>query len=70
MKNLKFTLLSFFLLIASLSWAQDPPADEIPTNPTECYKYLETIMLDTKREDCELIMKDMEQKQKSGKSGE
>ncbi|BDS11045.1 hypothetical protein [Aureispira anguillae] len=67
MNLLKFTLLSFFLLITSLAWAQPEEVDEIPTSATECYKYMEEIMLATKREECEEIMATMKQKQKAGK---
>ncbi|CAA6817670.1 MAG: Unknown protein [uncultured Aureispira sp.] len=66
MNGLKFTLLSFFLLFNAVAWAQDE-VDEIPITPDACYKYMEEIMLVTKREECEDIMKEMKQNQKAGK---
>ena len=66
MNGFKFTLLSFFLLFNVVAWAQDE-ADEIPTTADACYKYMEEIMLVTKQEECEEIMKEMKQNQKAGK---
>ncbi len=67
MKILKITLLGFFFLIGTAAWAQDEEVDEIPTTPDKCYKYMEEIMLKTKRADCEAIMEEFKQKQKSNK---
>lgn len=67
MNGLKLTLFSFFLLMNCSAWAQPDEVDEIPITPTECYKYMESIMLATKREECEIIMDEMKQKQKAGK---
>ena len=67
MNVLKITFLGFFLLMTSVVWAQPEEADEIPTTPKECYKYMEEIMLAQKRNDCEEIMDEFKQKQKAGK---
>lgn len=67
MNVLKFTLISIFLLLTSMVWAQEEEPDEIPTEPTAFYKYMEEIMLVQKRKDCEEIMDNLKQKQKSGK---
>jgi len=63
---IEITLLSFFLLFNAVAWAQED-VDEIPTSPDACYKYMEEIMVVTKREECEAIMKEMKQNQKAGK---
>jgi len=68
MNVLKFTLLGFFVLMSSFAWAQpQEDVDEIPTTPDKCYKYMEEIMLVQNRKDCEEIMDEFKQKQKSGK---
>lgn len=61
----RLPILILFLL-GSFGTAQGQD-DQIPTSPDACYKYMEEIMLATKREECELIMDEMKQKQKVGK---
>ncbi len=68
MKFLQFISLTAILFLSTSVFCQEEePLDLIPTSPSECYKYMEEIMLKTKRNECVEIMEEWKQKQKSNK---